>query len=268
MSKTLNHTLAGIALLVLPAALSPASGAEPDSAVAPYASEVPSYAVRGDKSGTFLDEDEASMPIAQSIDFIVDQYLQQRGGYESLKSIVSVDYYGTRHVGSERYPLQRHEAPPNRSRILIKISESSNFESIRSDQGIRLEGSPPGIGTEAERVLLKTFDFYGTVVDWKMKNYAIKRRGMEKLPGVLSWKLEVDRPDGYRQILYLDSRYGDIVKELVVNARGVPIVEIARHDFRAVEGVRFPFAVEYKSPTGEVLASDRLERIEMKRRPS
>src|SRR5258708_34779968 len=129
MSKTLNRTLTGIALLALPAALSPASGAEPGPT--PYASEVPSNVVRGDQSGTFLDEDEASMPIAQTTDFIVDQHLQQRGGYASLKSIVSVDYYGTRHVGPERYPLQGHEAPPNRSRMLIKIIESSSFETIR-----------------------------------------------------------------------------------------------------------------------------------------
>src|SRR5260370_42366046 len=97
MSNILNRTLTGIALLALPAALSPAGGAEPGPTVAPYASEVPSNVVRGDQSGTFLDEDEASMPIAQTTDFIVDQHLQQRGGYASLKSIVSVDYYGIRH---------------------------------------------------------------------------------------------------------------------------------------------------------------------------
>jgi hypothetical protein len=115
---------------------------------------------------------------------------------------------------------------------------------------------------------LRVFDFDGAVVDWKEKHYTIKRLGMEKLPGVLTWKLEVDRPEGYRQILYLDSRYGDVVKELVMNTKGVPVVEILRHDFRAVEGSRFPFAVDYKSPNGEMLASDRLERIEVKRKSS
>jgi hypothetical protein len=66
----------------------------------------------------------------------------------------------------------------------------------------------------------------------------------------------------------LDSRYGDVVRERVTDAQGVPIVEIARHDFRIVEGSRFPFAVDYRRPNGELLASDRLERVEVKRTAS
>jgi hypothetical protein len=65
----------------------------------------------------------------------------------------------------------------------------------------------------------------------------------------------------------LDSHHGDVIKELVMSAKGVPIVEITRHDFRVVEGIRFPFAVDYRSPNGQLLASDRFERIEVKRTP-
>jgi hypothetical protein len=268
MSKTVDRALAGIALLVLPAAVSPASGGDPDPAVAPYASEVPSYAVRDDKAGTFLDEAGATLPIAQSVDYIVSQYLQPRGGYDDVKRIVALNYSGTRHVGRDHYPLHVHAARPNTSDTLVTTSQSSTFESSRSGENIQIRGRPVGLGVEDERVLLKTFDFDGAVVDWKDKHYTIRRLGMEKLPGVLTWKLEVDRPDGYRQILYLDSRYRDVVKELVMNTKSVPIVEIVRHDFRTVEGSRYPFAVDYKNPNGEVLASDRIERIEVKRQPN
>jgi hypothetical protein len=268
MSKTLDRALAAMALLVLPAAMSPASGGEPDPAVAPYASEVPGYAVRNDTAGTFLDEAGATLPIAQTVDYIVGQYLQQRGGYDGVKRIVTLDYSGTRYVGRDHYPLHVHAARPNTSDTLVGTSQSSMFESSRSGEDIHIRGLPVGLGVEDERVLLKTFDFDGAVVDWKDKHYAIKRLGMEKLPGVLTWKLEVDRPDGLRQILYLDSRYGDVVKELVMNTKSVPIVEIVRHDFRTVDGSRYPFAVDYKNPNGEVLASDRVERIEVNRQPN
>jgi hypothetical protein len=267
MSDILNRLLVGIALVTLPTALSPASGEPGPAAAQGYASEVPSYVVRDDQSGTFSGEDQATLPIAQTVDFIVNQHVQQRGGYDSLKRIVSLDYYGARFVRSVHYPLHVHAARPDISDTLVDINEASKFESSRSGGTIRIEGGPLGFAIEGERELLETFDFDGAIVDWKEKHYAIKRLGMEKLPGVLAWKLQVDRPDGYRQILYLDSRYGDVVKELLLNAAGTPIVEIARSDFRTVEGSRFSFAIDYKSPGGDTLVSDRIERIEVVRKP-
>jgi len=88
---------------------------------------------------------------------------------------------------------------------------------------------------------------------------------MQKLPGMLTWKLEVDRNDGYRQILNVDSHYGDIVKFTILNAQGARILDVALHDYRAIEGIRVPFAIDYRSPDGTLLASDRLERVEVMR---
>ncbi len=82
---------------------------------------------------------------------------------------------------------------------------------------------------------------------------------------MLTWKLQVDRPGGYRQVVYVDSHSGDIVKLSIVNAQGAHILDVAPHDYRAVEGIRVAFAIDYRSPDGTVLANDRFERVEVKR---
>ena len=265
-----SSSLAAVALLALvPVIASPADGRSDQAAgngapSAQYASEVPAADLLDTKDATAL-AGQVSLPIAQSVDEIVNQYLSARGGHAGWNSIVKVDYYGTRYVDCQHYPMEMHTGRPNENRTLVKTGDSSKFEGVRSGAAISVRGDPQGLGLEHERVLLSTFDFYGVLVDWDKKKYMVKRLGMEKLPGVLTWKLEVDRPDGYRQVLYLDSHYGDIVMETIMDTHGIPILEIARHDFRSVDGARFPFAVDYRSPAGDLLASDRIERIDVKR---
>jgi hypothetical protein len=273
MSNLQSLRRAHIPLLTLiPAAVALADGtatpaAGPEKPSAAYASEVPPDEVDNSQEEA-IGTGQQSLPIAQSVSEIVDQHVQGRGGYEHLKGIAGVDYTGTRYVDCEHYPLQARTARSNQSRTWIKIGDGSTVESVRSDDDIQVHGAPQGLRIEQERALLQTFDFEGPLIDWGRKRYDVRRLGMEKLPGVLAWKLEVDRPDGYRQILWLNSHHGDIVKEIIFDPQGPPVLEIERHDFRSVEGSRFAFAIEYKAPDGTLLASDHIQRIEVTRAPS
>ena len=207
-----------------------------NAAPAEHASAVPADVLQGASVGS----DQATLPIAQPVDEIVDQHLTGRGGYVKVKSIQAIDYAGTRYVGCEQSKL---------SARLSREASASEAEGLDPDQA---------------RAFRATFDFDGPLIDWKKKNYTIERRGMEKLPGILAWKLEVDRPNGYREILYLNSHKGDLVRESIEDSRGQVILDIWRHDFRDVDGTRFPFAVDYKNAKGDVLVGDRLTHVEVK----
>jgi len=112
---------------------------------------------------------------------------------------------------------------------------------------------------------LRPQDFDTPIIELERNPHAFKPLGMEKLPGMLTWKLESSRSDGYRQVLYVDSHHGDIVKLSIMNAQGAHILEVAPHDYREVDGIRVPFAIDYRSSDGTVLANDRFERVEVKR---
>jgi hypothetical protein len=119
-----------------------------------------------------------------------------------------------------------------------------------------------GLDALQAQAIHQTFDFDGPLVDWQKKKYVITRRGMEKIPGILAYKFEVKRPDGYREMLYLNSHKGDVVRELIVDPKGSVVLQIWRHDFRDVGGSRYAFAVDYKDASGALLTSDRLQRID------
>lgn len=280
-SKSLSSVLTGLALLsLMQVGLSSADAPNAPRAAgvggynsagshAPldgaYASEVPREAIDSQDQTTLAsDKDEQSIPVAEEIDFVKDNSFRKPFD-ERLKAVARVDYYGTRYVDCEQYPLEVHTARPNQVRVLMKTGDSLNFEGSKSNQGIKVRGTPQGLGAAEQRALLATFDFDTPIIELERNPHAFKPLGMEKLPGVLTWKLESDRSAGYRQVMYIDSHHGDIVKLSILNSQGAHILEVAPHDYRLVDGIRVPFAIDYRSPTGTLLANDRFERVEVKR---
>ena len=284
MSKSWSCVLAGIVLMLMlmlmqvssssadtppadkgPGALNhdPAVGRPPvDDG---YASEVPREEIINQNQSTLAaDTGEQSIPVAEEIEFVTDNSFR-KAFEENLKTVAKVDYYGTRYVDCEQYPLEIHTAWPNQVSVLMKTGDSSRFEASKSNQGIRVRGTPQGLGVAEQRALLATFDFDTPIIELEKNSHAFKPLGMEKLPGMLTWKLESARSGGYRQILYVDSHHGDIVKVSIMSAQGAHILEVAPHDYREVDGIRVPFAIDYRSPDGTVLANDRFERVAVNR---
>jgi hypothetical protein len=249
-----------------------ASAGVPESAgahtphVDPYASEVPQSDVINKAGGSALagDGTEDSIPVAQELDFVTGNSFRTDGGYdENLKKAAKVDYYGTRYVDCEHYSLEIHTARPDQITTSLKAGLSSNFESRRSGSKVVLRGESPGMANEVERALLETFDFDTPVVEIQRGHPAIQPLGMQKLPGLLTWKLQVGSTGEYYRVLYVDSHFGDVVRYKIMSAGGAPVIDVALHDYRAVKGIRVAFAIDYRKPDGTLLASDRLERVEV-----
>ena len=135
-------------------------------------------------------------------------------------------------------------ARPDRISTLINGGVSSKFEISKSNKGVKIRGTPQGLGIEEERALLETFAFDTPVIELEKNRKVSKPLGMQKLPGMLTWKLEVDRPGGYHRILYVDSHTGDIDKFTIVNAQGAHVLDVVLHDYRVVDGIRVPFAID------------------------
>jgi hypothetical protein len=282
MSEPQNLVLTGVVLLTLASAAWLSANAQaitneagtsatrdlaggPAPAKGAYASEVPREEIDyQDQTTLAADKEEQTIPVAEEIDFVKDNSF--RKPFEaSLKSVANVDYYGTRYVDCEHYALEVHTSRPNQVTLVMKAGDSSKFEGSRSNQGVKLRGTPQGLGVEEERALLATFDFDTPIRELEKNPHAFKPLGMQKLPGILAWKLEVDRPGSYHRIVYLDSHYGDIVKFTIMSAQGARVLDVALHDYREVEGLRVPFAIDYRRPDGTLLASDRLKRVAVSR---
>ena len=274
MSTPRLHLLASAALLALSPLSngSPGAAAEPFKAAAPpgsgYASAVPKAETIDNHDGSALATDIGAdaIPVAEEVAFVLDNGFRDRGGYDAtFRTVASVEYQGTRYVGCDQYVLDLRQARPNTSHMVLKAEDAAAFEIDRSDKGITVKGEPHGLTVEDERALLETFDFETPVDALREDSHALKPLGMQKLKGMLAWKLMVNRPGDLHRIVFIDSHTGDVVKSEIVDAHGAVKLDVALHDFRSVDGVRVPFAIDYRRADGTMVASDRIERVEVKR---
>ena len=266
--------LTRIALSLLIAATAPAAFGSPDQGdgqakTSPgYASEVPPGEGCDDANGLNLTTDKTAIPVAQEIGFILSSEYRRDGGYDRvLKTIAKIDYYGTRYVDCEHYPLEVHAAA-GRISVLVNTGDASKLKYAKSGEDVATQGTPQGLNDAQEKALMQTFDFNTPIADLEKDKNAFKPLGVQKLPGVLAWKLETNRTGDYRKIVYLDTHYGDVVRETIVDAQGTPVLDILKHDYRLVDGIRVPYAIDYKAPDGTVLANDRILRVDVTRTKS
>lgn len=259
--------LAGVALLALVSlassqdALAVENPAETSGA---YASEVPAEDFAESAAVTLArDNDADTIPVAHELDFVRSNAFH-RPYDEALKSVAAVDYYGARYVECEQYTLEIRTARPEQIATRVASAGSSRseiFEIRKSRRGVVTRGEPKGLSVEDERALLETFEFDTPVLNLEKEHPTLEPLGMQKLPGMLTWKLKAQRTAGPYRLLNVDSHKGDVVRVTVVSAAGAPIIEVKQHDYRDVEGIRVAFAIDYYSPGGTLLASDRFERV-------
>lgn len=236
------------------------------SAGGSYASEVPpsENSIGTDLSGNSSDD---SIPVAAETAFVLRNKYRKEGGYdENLKRVARISYYGTRYVDCEHYAVEIRATRPDEVGIQVKAGGSSGFEVRKSGKDIVLRGMPQGIPREDERALLETFDFDTPIVDLQKKHPTLRPVGMQKIPYILAWRFEGDPVGEYYRVLYVDAHSGDVVRYTVMKVGGVPLLDVALHDYRIVKGIRVPFAIDYRKPNGTLLASDRFERVEVRER--
>lgn len=220
-----------------------------------YASEVPKDVAFEDKNASMVasDGDQTTIPVAEEIDFVLESGSRTHENFdENLKKVARLDYFGTRYVSCDHYPVEVHAARPNRVQTVVGADKPA-------------AGATFGLSADAERALRETYDFDTPILDLERNRHSYTPIGMVKLPGFLAWKLRADLPQGYHRIVYIDSHTGDVVKFSILNAKGAKVLDVVQHDFRVIEGLRLPFAVDYRGPGGEDLADDRFQRIEVGR---
>jgi hypothetical protein len=274
-TTALCAALVGLLPVIASSADAPAAAPEAEAPAAPgqqtsvsgqYASEVPADEVNGIEEPITGGDSEYSIPVANEVSFVVGNDFRKRGGYdETLKHVAELDYYGTRYVDCEHYPLEIHTARPDQVATLVTTGASSRHEVRKSDKAIVIRGHAQGIPSAVERALVTTFDFDTPIVALEKRDPAVTPVGMQKLPGMLTWKFQVRRAGEHYRILYVDSHFGDVVRFTIKNATGASVVDVALHDYRVIDGIRVPFAADFRSPEGNLLASDRFERVEVKR---
>ena len=192
----------------------------------------------------------SSTASAQTVDDLVAKNIEARGGLAKLKAIDSVRIERTVAavftdidivIYKKRPNLYRSEQKPKDSgTTTIRGFSDTAWESTGGKTSVR-EGSGPAEQREVDA------DFDGFLVDYRDKGHTIALEGKQKLGPTDAYKLKVTMKSGAERIVYLDAatylekRHEGTI-ELGPNRRVKTTIDYG--DWRDVNGVKFPFAIE------------------------
>jgi len=202
---------------------------------------------------------------AQTPDEIISKYLAARGGAEKIKSVKSERVTGTITFGpgaegpfliERKRPLKMHMELTLNGQTMIRVYDGKSAGWIFNP----FTPSPSVLSMTAAdlRNIFDEADYDGPFVDYKEKGNQIDFVGKEEVLGAPALKLKLTNKLGDVSFFYFDASTFLLLKwegARKIGDKDVPW-ESFFHEFREVNGLKYPFLIESDSP-----GTDQTQRI-------
>jgi hypothetical protein len=187
---------------------------------------------------------------AQTVDELVARHIEARGGLAKLKAIQTVRIERTVAATFNDIDVVIYKKRPNFYRSEQKVEGSPNvtvrgfsdnaWESANGKISVR-EGAAPVEQREVDG------DFDGFLVNYREKGHTVALEGRQRVGAVDAWKLKVTMKSGAVRYVYLDAATfledrHEATIEVAPNRRIATTITF--NDWRDVNGVKFPFAID------------------------
>jgi hypothetical protein len=200
--------------------------------------------------------------VGQPRNVAVRQHIMGRGGYKNLRRFQSVETHGHIAANGISSAIVVRSERPNVLRRRIGDGKRMSTAELSPNGSVQIPpGESRGLPVEYEELLLESFEFDGLFVEWPEKGHEVDMLGMQKFGDVLAWQLDLVQNGGRHWHLFLDSHTGDLVRATVLDADGNPTFIINQSDFRMTSGFRLPHRIVYTTGSGEVLATETIDKI-------
>ncbi|MGD9347572.1 MAG: serine hydrolase [Candidatus Aminicenantes bacterium] len=195
------------------------------------------------------------------VDELIGKNIDARGGYEKLKAVKSLKITAKYIQGSRETPLILSIKRPNfiYGEMLFPTSPMiCGYDGKTAWWFNRGQLSEPQTLTAEEALIFTRYaDFGDLFVDYEKKGQKIEWIGIEDLDGQKGHKLKITSQNSIIRYVYLDAENFLIVKESYKSKNKKEFgLEVIYKDFRAIDGVMFPF---FHDITGEQTIIERIE---------
>jgi hypothetical protein len=200
----------------------------------------------------------AAQAPAQTVDDLVAQLAQARGGLEKLRSVQSLRMLGHMMLGpNAEAPVTIERKRPHSTRAELTLQGRT---SVQAYDGQKAWGILPGdekaepLPPEMARDIGNQADIDGPLVDYKEKGNALELIGKEKTDDAEVWRIKVTLKSGDVLFVLLDTtshlEVGNETKRVVRGSE----VEIATRmsGYKPVGGVLWPHTID-SGPKGRTL---------------
>jgi outer membrane lipoprotein-sorting protein len=215
----------------------------------------------------------AAIPLsAQSVDDVISSYVAARGGMDKIKSVKTERVTGTISFGPDaegpffverKRPLKLHMEIVLNGQTLIRVFDGKSAGWIYNPFTPNPVVQP--MSDFDLRNIFDEADFDGPFVDYKDKGNKIEFIDKEQILGKPAYKLKLTGKSGDVSYFYFDASTALLLKwegTRKVNEKDVPW-ESFFHDFREVNGLKYPFLIESDAPGTDQTQRITAEKIEV-----
>ncbi|OIN56537.1 hypothetical protein [Arsenicibacter rosenii] len=192
---------------------------------------------------------------AQSVDEIVNKHVEAMGGADKYKNLKAIRMQTSTELMGQSLPTTSVIALGKGMRSDVTVMGATISQGYDGQQGWMInpmQGSTAAEATPAElnASMDVQLDITGPFYNYKEKGNTIELLGKEKLDGADVYKVKITRKNGLTETQYLDAA-------TYMNRKTVSVLEVGGQknenetmfsDYRAVEGLKFPFVTQMTHP--------------------
>jgi hypothetical protein len=192
---------------------------------------------------------------SQDADEIVNKYISAIGGLDKILAVKTLKYSGKTSVSGMDIPFVQTYKRPLMMLSEVTIQGMAVKQAYDGKTGwfinpLMGKKDPDVMPKDAEKAMVKQADFDGEIVNYKEKGNTIELIGKEDLEGSPVYNVKLTTKDSSTTNYYFDADSYLLIKEtdkIKFDTKEVNS-EILYSDFKPVDGIMRPFALEVKSP--------------------
>ncbi|MEO8567627.1 MAG: hypothetical protein ABI419_00780, partial [Ginsengibacter sp.] len=137
---------------------------------------------------------------AQSVDEIINQYVNARGGIDKLNSVQSVSMEGTRQMMGSEVQVKVTKVEGKLFRADFEFGGNAGYTIVTPEKGwsfIPMRSDKPNeIPAPVLKSMQSQLDISGPLVNYKAKGYQAVLKGKENINGAEAYNIELTSADG------------------------------------------------------------------------
>ena len=189
---------------------------------------------------------------AQTVDEIIAKNVKARGGIDKIKSVQTIRSTATMTMGpGMEAPGSMTVKRPDMARLEFTVQGLTAIQAYDGKNAWQImpfmgKKDPELMSADDKKDMEENADIDGPLVDYKSKGNKIELLGKEKVEGTDAYKLKITLKNGDVITDYLDAdSFLEIKQEMKRTVRGSEQeIEASLGDYKEVNGVMFPFAME------------------------
>jgi len=208
---------------------------------------------------------------AQTANDVVSSYVSARGGLDKIKSVKTERVTGTISGGGTEGPFLVERKRPFKLHMEIQLAGQTLIRTYdgKSAGWVYNPFKPnPSVESMTEddlKNILDEADFDGPFVDYQEKGNKIELIDKEEILNTPAYKLKLTNKNGDVSFFYFDASTALLLKwegTRKIEGKDVPW-ESFFHDFRDVNGLKYPFLIESDAPGTDQSQKIMAEKIEV-----